>query len=185
MNITRVFQGAKGAGALRSVRTRLQPWTHKGFEYYKALEKRDRLALLGLGVFLTILIVYFGLWSPVNRYLEESKAYHDRQQSLLQYMRSTEQQARNVAGSAEQQVVGGQTLLTQVSRTAQQFGIKPNRLQPEGNNSVSVWFNSVGFNEFARWLEQLTRQQNVSIKQISIDREGEPGKVNARIVLGE
>lgn len=161
------------------------PRVQKGIRYYRALEKRDRLALLALGVFLGLLVFYFGLWSPANQYYAESKEYHDRQLSLVQYMRSTEQKARSAVKSTGQTVAGGQTLLTQVSRTAQQFGIKPSRLQPEGSDSVSVWFNGVAFNEMVRWLDQVTAQQTVSIKQISIDREGEPGKVNVRLVLGE
>lgn len=159
------------------------PRVRKLVAQYRALEKRDRLALNGLGIFLAVLVLYFGLWSSLTQYYEESRQYRDRQLELLQYMRRTEEQARNVAAARGATAAGGQTLLTQVSRTARQFGIKPNRLQPEGGDSVSVWFNNVAFNDLAGWLDEMAVQQNVSIKQISIDREGEPGKVNARLVL--
>jgi len=159
------------------------PQVRKVLAYYDALEKRDRLALIALAIFLAVLFMYFGLWASVEQYYQESREYRDRQVQLLEYMRRTEEQARNAAPATNQAVVGGQTLLTEVSRTAQAFGIKPARLQPEGSDSVSVWFDSVAFNRLAQWLDELTTQRNISIRQISIDREGEPGKVNARLIL--
>ncbi|MEX2490101.1 MAG: type II secretion system protein M [Pseudomonadales bacterium] len=161
------------------------PRVTKFISYYRALGRRDRLALNALGIFIAILVLYFGLWSSLTQYYEDSKDYRDRQLELLQYMQRTEQQARDVAAARSSTGTGGQTLLTRISRTAQQAGIKPNRLQPEGSGSVSVWFNNVAFNDLAQWLDKVVGQQNVSIKQISIDREGQPGKVNARLVLGD
>ncbi|MBD3647128.1 MAG: type II secretion system protein M [Pseudomonadales bacterium] len=159
------------------------PRIKQGLKYYRQMESRDRFALNGLAVFFAVLFVYFGLWTPVNNYREESQMFRDRQLSLLQYMQQSEQRARQVAANSGQASVEGQTLLTRVSNTAQQNKIKPNRLQPEGNDSVSVWFDQVPFNDLIRWLRQLTVQQGVDIRQISIDRQDRPGTVNARIVL--
>jgi general secretion pathway protein M len=100
---------------------------------------------------------------------------------MLQGMRETEKDARASSGNATTAPTG-QSLLSQVSRTAQQFGIKPNRLQPEGNDAVSVWFDEVSFNDLIKWLDSQS-QSGMSVRQISIDREELPGRVNARIVL--
>lgn len=151
---------------------------------YYTLEQRDRLALNALGVFFAILFVYFGLWSPAYEYRQESLEYRDRQFTLLQYMRATEQRARTVESGSGQPAVAGQNLLTRVSRTAQQHQIRPNRLQPEGEGSVSVWFDQVPFNDLIAWLEQLVVQQGIEVRQISIDREDRAGMVNVRLVLG-
>jgi len=160
------------------------PQVQRALQFVDALEKRDRVALVGLAAFFAVLFLYFGMWAPANEYLRDSLEYRNRQLSVLQYMRASEQHARDVAGSKRQTVMAGQSLLTQISRSARQHQIQPNRMQPEGSNAVSVWFDSVAFNDFIRWLEQLTVEQGIDIKQISIDREDEPGKVNARIVLG-
>ncbi len=160
------------------------PRAKKALQYYYGLEHRDRIALNGLVTFFAVLFLYFGLWAPAHDYLEESREYRDRQLSLLQYMRASERRARSAASGSGQGYVAGQTLLTQVSRTAQQHQIRPNRLQPEGDDNVSVWFDRVAFNNLIGWLEQLIVQQGIDVKQISIDREDEPGRVNARLVLG-
>jgi general secretion pathway protein M len=157
------------------------PYLAQARSRYSALERRDRLALNGLFAFFAVLVVYYGLWSPANNFLEAKREARDYQLSLLQYMRESEREARSLKTTAPP-AVSGQALLTQVSRTAQQFSINPNRLQPEGAEGVSVWFDAVAFNDLVRWLESLS-QQGVSVRQISIDRQADPGKVNARVVL--
>ncbi len=148
---------------------------------FKGLEPRDRVALTALVTFFGALLLYFGVWAPANSFFEERQANRDQQLRLIQYMRSTEQEVRALVaegGSAQ----GGQNLLTEVSRSAQQYGISPNRLQPEGSDGVSVWFDGVAFNELIRWLEAQSRQ-GVAVRQLSIDRNELSGTVNARVVL--
>ena len=148
---------------------------------YLALESRERIAVLALSLFFCALTFFYAVWQPLHDFQSSSKANLERQAGLLQTMRSSEQEARASVGGATQ-APSGQSLLTQVSRTAQQFGIKPNRLQPEGSNAVSVWFDEVNFNDLVQWLGSQS-QAGMSVRQISIDREELPGKVNARIVL--
>lgn len=153
-------------------------------QYYYGLEQRDRLALNALGLFFAVLFVWLGLWAPAYEYRQDAMEYRDRELSLLQYMRATEDSARRVAADGRQSSMAGQNLLTLVSRTAQQHNIRPNRLQPEGQTNVSVWFDQVAFNDLIRWVEELVVQQGIAVNQISIDREDQAGMVNVRIVLG-
>lgn len=148
---------------------------------YSALEQREQVALTSLAVFFTGLFIVFGVWFPANDFFEARRADRDRQFELLQYMRSTEQEARTL-GDQSPRVGGGQDLLTQISRTAAQAGITPSRLQPEGDSGVSVFFDGVAFNDLMRWLQTQT-EAGVSIRQMSVDREESAGMVKARIVL--
>lgn len=147
---------------------------------YDSLEARDQKALVIAVVFSAALVLYFGMWVPANEFLAEKRADRDRQLTLVQYMRSTEKEARALGGKRAG-APGGQ-LISHVSRTAQEYGIPPNRLQPEGSDSVSVWFDNVAFDDLVRWLESQSKQ-GVLVRQVSIDRQDQPGKVNARIVL--
>lgn len=149
---------------------------------YRQLEKRERSALNSLASFFVFLFLYFLIWNPVNRYHENSEVERDRQLNLIQFMRASEKEAR-ASSSEGNRVHTGQSLLTVVSRTAQQMGIKPNRLQPEGSDAVSVWFNGVAFDDLMRLLKQIHARQGIGVQQISIDREEQPGMVRARIVL--
>ncbi len=70
-----------------------------------------------------------------------------------------------------------------MSRSAKSANIKPDKLQPEGSDSVSVWFEAVSFNDMMRWLENLEANESVHIHQITVNRLQQAGSVNARMVL--
>lgn len=155
----------------------------KASRTYTGLEPGDRYALTGLAVFFGLLFVVLGIWQPAVDYAARAEVSRNSQRGLIDWMNSTVIQARATAGN---QITGhrsGQSLLTSVSRTAQAFNIKPNKLQPEGNDEVSVWFEAVAFNMLVSWLEELQMKQGILVKQISVDKDEEPGTVNARIVL--
>ena len=157
-----------------------QPQIRIAVQKYQQMEAREQLAVKLLAVFFAALALYFLFWAPANNFYEESREDYERNLSLLQYMKATEQQAR-AAGSMSVSL-GGQNLMSDISNSAQRFGIKPNRLAPEGADGVSVWFDGVSFPDLMRWVHSLG-QQGVSVKQVSIDREEQSGIVNARIIL--
>jgi general secretion pathway protein M len=152
-------------------------------KHYHELEKRERVAVVSLSMFLVGVVLYFGIWAPVNNYALEARIDHDRYLKLLTYLKSTESQARS---SSEKQSTGkttGQSLLSSVSKSARSVGIKPSRLQPEGSDAVSVWFDAVAFTRLMLWLERLETGQGIVVQQITIDRRDLPGEVSARLVL--
>ena len=158
------------------------PVLDKLTERYLQLEKTERSALNSLASFFALLFLYFVIWNPVNQYHDSNEVERDRQLSLIQYMRASEKEAR-ASSKGVNRAPTGQSLLTTVSRTAQQIGIKPNRLQPEGSDAVSVWFDGVAFDDLMLMLKQIQARQGIVVQQIAIDREGQPGMVRARIVL--
>ena len=59
----------------------------------------------------------------------------------------------------------------------------PNRLQPEGESSVSLWFEAVAFSALVQLLDRLDREQGIGVDQMVIDRTEVSGAVRARLVL--
>ena len=152
-------------------------------KHYHELEKRERVAVVSLSIFLVGVVLYLGIWAPVNNYALEAQIDHDRYLKLLTYLKSTESQARR---SSEKQSTGkatGQSLLSSVSKSARSVGIKPSRLQPEGSDAVSVWFDAVAFTRLMLWLERLESGQGIVVQEITIERRDLPGEVSARLVL--
>ena len=152
-------------------------------ERLSTLDARERKVLKALILFLAVLLIYFGIWSPLHRYHESSLIKRDAAFGLLQYMRSSEKQARTVSVTKKQRP-SGQSLITDISNVAKDQGIQPNRIQPEGGTAVIVWFDNVVFNDLMDWLVLLHGEYGVSVEQISIDRQVKPGLVNARVLLG-
>ncbi len=160
------------------------PPVRQGLDRFNQLEPRDRFAAKSLAVFLSVVVCYFGAWEPMQTFAEDARADRDRNRDLLTWMVSTRAQASQQSGTTARRAgPTGQMLLTRVSRTAQHHQIKPNRLQPEGEGNVSVWFDGVAFDSLIRWLQELETREGISVQQISLDRQDRPGLVNARIVL--
>jgi general secretion pathway protein M len=150
---------------------------------YRQLEGRDQLALTLLTSFLLLLFLVFGMWQPLREFVDVQHSLRDSNRELVQLMRNTEKQARVVGRSSRSGPRTGQSLLALVSRSAKSANIEPNRLQPEGSDSVSVWFETVPFNDLVLWLENLESEQSVHVHQITVNRQEQSGRVNARVVL--
>jgi general secretion pathway protein M len=152
-------------------------------ESYRQLAVRDQVALKSLAVFFLLLFCVLGVWRPLQDFVDDSQALRDSNLDLMRLMSDTEKQARSISGSSSSNRNSGQSLLILVSRSAKSANIKPDKLQPEGSDSVSVWFEAVSFNDMLRWLENLEANESVHIHQITVNRLQQAGSVNARMVL--
>ena len=146
------------------------------------LERKEKLAILALSVFLALLTFFLVIWLPIYEYREKQRDSYEKSLDLLLYLRSTEEEARSVKGVGPKRM-SGQTLLTKVTRTAKTAGIQPSRLQPEGNDSVSIWFDSVSYRELMLFLERLQSREAIYIIQLSIDKGNQSGKISSRVTV--
>ena len=62
------------------------------------LEKRERIALTGLAVFLLTVVFYLAVWAPINEFVDDGRRDYARHLSLLEHLRSTEAEAREPLG---------------------------------------------------------------------------------------
>jgi len=155
----------------------------KLLDSYSQLEARDQFALKTLTCFFLLLFFVFGMWQPLQQFVDENQELRDSNLDLIQWMHSTEKQARLVSRNSSSNRKSGQSLLALVERSARSANIQPDKMQPEGSDSVSVWFDKVSFNDMMRWLEKLEAEQNIYIHQITVNRQEQSGSVNARLVL--
>ena len=157
-------------------------WLTPLLEKYYTLPGRDRVMITVLTVFLTVVFIYFLVWAPIEDYRQQGLEDRNRNLELLEMMRRTETQARQNTTSKHPSTTG-KSLLSIVSREAQRLNIKANRLQPEGQNAVSLWFDNIPFNDLLGLLEKVQSEHGISVEQIVIDRGENGGSVRARLVL--
>tara|TARA_E500000331_G_scaffold214151_1_gene205372 strand:+ start:147 stop:635 length:489 start_codon:yes stop_codon:yes gene_type:complete len=146
------------------------------------LERKEKLAILALSVFLAFLMFFLVIWLPIYEYREKQRDSYQRSLDLLLYLQSTEEEARSVKVEGSNRM-SGQTLLTKVTRTAKTAGIQPSRLQPEGNDSVSIWFDSVSYRELMLFLERLQLREAIYVIQLSIDKGNQSGIISSRVTV--
>ena len=125
-------------------------------ERFDALQSTEQRAVMILGVFVVGVVIYLGIWTPASDWRISAEQDRDRQFETLSMMKETEGQARAAAKDRPSETAEG-SLLSLVSSSAQRQGINPNRLQPEGDNAVSLWFDDVAFSSVMQLLERMGR----------------------------
>ena len=151
-------------------------------ERFDALQSSEQRAVTILGVFAVVVVIYLGVWAPASDWRVIAEQERDSQFETLSMMKETESQARAAARERPTETAEG-SLLSIVSSSTQEQGINPNRLQPEGENAVSLWFDNVAFSSVMQLLERMAAIPGVEVQQLVIDGSEEPGQVRARIVL--
>ena len=81
-------------------RARLSPLGQR----WQQLPPRDRFALLGLGFFLLMALIYLALWQPLQRDLQQSRDWYSQQRDLYAYLLAHADEARQLAGNPQQQI---------------------------------------------------------------------------------
>ena len=151
--------------------------------WFLSLAPRERALVAGGAAVLLVLIVYLLVVEP----LVQRRALLERgvasQRELLTWMQQAVVPLRNGAGQRVQS--RGESLFAVVDRSARGSALAGalQRVQPEGNTNVRVWFNDAAFDELVRWLAALQREHGVAVGGLTVERADCAGLVNARVTL--
>jgi general secretion pathway protein M len=149
--------------------------------WFVHLEPNERTMVSCLFAFLCTVALYLGIWRPLSDWSSNADTQYRRQLAVVDWMKLHEKEARAAGQRADGARESG-SLLTTVANSAAHAGIQLLRYQPEGGG-VSVVLQNQSFNALIAWIADLEQNSHVSVKQISIDSQGESGLVNARIIL--
>lgn len=147
---------------------------------WRSLPPRDRLALVLLGGFLLLVLLYLSVWRPVERNAAEARQYYEQERELYAYLQANAERARGLSGEVQERVDANR-LQGFVTRSAAERGLSIERLESQGPGELQVSLPSVAFAELLRWFVEL-EAQGVRLQEVGLDR-GEPGRVAARLVL--
>jgi general secretion pathway protein M len=152
-------------------------------QWINGLSARDRGAVHGMIVVGAVLLVYGAVWKPVADWRDRADARY--RQTVLVHEWIVANEARlQAAGPATGERRAGTLLVSLVANSAAGAGIQITRVQPEGQGEgVSVVLQDQDFNQVLHWLDQLTRREQLTVRQLSIDGQANPGRISARISM--
>ncbi len=156
-------------------RARLSPLGQR----WQQLPPRDRVALLGLGFFLLMALIYLALWQPLQRDLQHSRDWYSQQRDLHAYLLAHADEARQSAGNPQQQI-DAEALHGVVTRSAQERGLSIERVDSDASG-VQVNLVLAPFANVLAWLQQL-QSQGVHFADVSLER-GDNANVLTRLSL--
>ncbi len=154
-------------------------------EWWFGLQANERRTLIIGGGALTLILIYFAGWVPLQESVATLESQVQEQRSLKNWMEQSAAEMQQLRrGATGQAPVAGRSLLTMVDQSARsgQLGSSLKRLEPEGENGVKVWLEQAAFDEMMSWLVALEQQSGVSVATITIERKAE-GRVDANMTL--
>lgn len=152
------------------------------YRNYAMREPNERVIIAVVVSLILAVLVWTLLWQPIAGWSSAAQKKHQEEQSLNDWLLANEQRMRATADDPKEPRSAAEGLLTIVSRTAEQSGLKLTRFQPE-SNGVSVVLQKQTFNDVLRWLNLLEANEQVLVVQASVDADTLSGRVNARFSL--
>lgn len=146
---------------------------------WQQLPPRDRVALLGLGCFLLMALIYLALWQPLQRDLQHARDWYSQQRDLHAYLLAHADEARQSAANPQPQI-DAEALHGLVTRSAQERGLSIERVDSDASG-VQVNLALAPFANVLAWLQQL-QSQGVNFADVSLER-GANGNVLTRLSL--
>jgi len=150
-------------------------------EKLAALSERERRMLL-IGAVAAVGILVFGILIPLDRSVVRAQQRLARKHEDLAWMQLVAPEIGSLPPSPQ---ANGESLLVIVDRSARESGLA-NSLsgsEPGGAGNLSVRLEKAPFDKLVQWLARLAQQNGVVVDSAIIEKTGEPGTVNAAIVL--
>jgi general secretion pathway protein M len=152
------------------------------------LEARERLFVLGGGVFVVIALIYSLAWLPFDkqhRQLAASVANWEHSLAELRPLRSLV--AASARGETRPAVVSQQAPIIVVDQTLRSRALEQyrRRSQPTSTNGVRIELEGVPFDDLVLWLGDLSSQYGMHVQagSLSAISQAGPGRINASLTL--
>ncbi|MCH8100296.1 MAG: type II secretion system protein M [Proteobacteria bacterium] len=156
-------------------------------EWFDMLEVRERLFVLVGALFVAGAIVYYGIWSPLDRGQATLAANVSALQRSLAELKPLKAALGNSGGSASVIAGGNQSLVVIVDMTLRERGLYSalQRSQPTRDNGIRVEFENAPFDDLILWLGDLGNRYGLQAisGSFSAPMQDSQGRVNASLTL--
>ena len=151
--------------------------------WYDGLAPRERVAV-AFGGMAAVLIVLFGALLSLHQNVERSRERLAQKQRDLAFVQAATAEIL-AAGPVAAAGSSSEPLVVLADRATRQAGLvgslSGSESAPDGTLRTS--FRGVSFDAFAGMVANLGTQSGVAVQSAEIESTGEPGKVNATVVL--
>lgn len=148
-----------------------------------SFEQRDlreqRLIIAG-GLALAVTFFYLLLWEPIAVARTEAARELGNAREIAQ--RIEDIAAIRPAGGPAQASDNNRSLLARVDQLVRSSALEknPERMTPDGDDAVRIWFEETSFAQILGWLSDLEQRSDMQLESAEIERDGD-GKASARM----
>jgi general secretion pathway protein M len=158
-------------------------WTEPARARWKALGARERRMASALAASLGVALFYLLVWSPVENGVARART---RLASVQAQLARVQEQAAVVASvRAAPRVAPPANPVAAVGEAAERHGLREQlkRVEAEGTRAVRVQIEGASFAALMAWLVELQEQAGLRAENATLERQANPGTVNARLLL--
>jgi general secretion pathway protein M len=155
-------------------------------EWWNNLVLRER-QMVSLGaMIISLLFIYFFLWSPLDSTVTSLRSQIRHNQELLAWMQDADKRIQLLQKTARpapvKQASGSLLSILQKQINGTAFVSALSQLHQVENNSVQLAFQKINFDALVGWLIKLN-QQGIQITQMTVAPSDVPGIVGVELVL--
>jgi len=132
---------------------------------------REQIALLCMAAAVAAYALVLLLFVPLGEARREMAARNEaaaetlaRVEGLASRIDALRGDGENVRRSAER------NLTALVNTSAERFGLRPTRLQPNGRGAVQVRFEAAPLERLLRWLHQIENERGLVVEELSLNQ---------------
>jgi|GEM_PF-5730283 len=163
-----------------------QPYQEKLKARWQNLESREKNTILGGTILVSILLLYILIWSPFHDHLDDlrQKIHHEKKTAI--WMDAASRQLKSL--EAKQEAPSGKLLSRRLNAVQEALSQAPHsknmsQLAQTNPEEIHCVFDQVDFDSFMIWLIGFAQEQDLIIKQASIQRLNNVGLVKAELIF--
>jgi general secretion pathway protein M len=152
------------------------------FSFATMNDRERRLVMFG-GIAAVVLLLV-GVVLPLDRSVARTQERIEKKQADLVWMRTVAPEL-SAAGPVAEQPASQESMLVIVDRAARESGLGGSLVnsEPSGAGGLRVRLEKAPFGLIVGWLARLSDQHGIKVESATMDGAGEPGVVNAGLVL--
>ncbi|HEX5339775.1 MAG TPA: type II secretion system protein M [Gammaproteobacteria bacterium] len=152
--------------------------------WFLSLEQRERRVLTGGGILLLIVIVYGGVLAPFAHSKTALSTHVAEQRALLAWMQPAAARIHALGGT-QPAALPANSLLATINSEASSIGLGNTlrQVQQQNDGSVRVQLEGAAFDTVLHWLDNLHQRHGIVVSDMSVQRSGGAGLVNATLSL--
>lgn len=149
--------------------------------WFDALESRERVMLVTAAVFVAFAVVYFALWSPLDRAHASVAQRVDSLKIALAELQPLKGQTVRAPSTPRGAAGANQSLVVIIDSSLRQRGLYGSlqRSQPTAENGIRVEFENVAFDDLMMWLGDLSSRYGMQVQSGSFSANS--GKISGRV----
>jgi general secretion pathway protein M len=152
--------------------------------WYAGLQAREQRMVAVGGITVAVLVLVLGILMPLQSAVSSAVTRNETKREDLAWMRANAPEIRASGGQLSADT--GEAPVVLVDRVGREAGLGGalRGTQPNGNG-VRVQLEAAPFDTLVTWLAALDERYGLAIDSITVDRNAQPGTVNASITFSQ